>query len=170
MKRNPKPLDLSSGFKFCHQCSRSRELTMFHPAKKVPNGYQTYCKECMAERHRNWRLKNPGYSAKHHSDARKKHPARYRDYDRKKAFGMSPGTYAEIYKQQNGRCAICQCEDPAKLGKRGFHVDHCHTANIIRGLLCHNCNVGIGNLRHDENIMLAAIEYLRRFPIIQTPR
>ncbi len=162
MPRNNKPLDLSRGTKFCHQCGRERALDNFNTAKNVPNGYQTYCKECMAVRTRDWRFKNPSYSARKHREARKKHPERYRDYDRRKAFGVAPGTYAEMYAEQNGKCAICQCEDPAKEGKRGFHIDHCHTTHIVRGLLCHNCNVGIGNLRHSENIMLAAIAYLKR--------
>jgi hypothetical protein len=35
---------------------------------------------------------------------------------------------------------------------------------MIRGLLCHNCNVGIGNLRHDLKIIMAAAEYLASPP------
>jgi hypothetical protein len=35
---------------------------------------------------------------------------------------------------------------------------------MVRGLLCHNCNVGIGNLRHDREIIMAAAEYLASSP------
>jgi hypothetical protein len=37
---------------------------------------------------------------------------------------------------------------------------------MVRGLLCHNCNVGIGNLRHDPKIIMAAAEYLASPPAV----
>lgn len=45
-------------------------------------------------------------------------------------------------------------------GPETFHVDHCHTSNKVRGLLCGGCNVGIGMFREDKAIFLAALAYL----------
>jgi hypothetical protein len=63
---------------------------------------------------------------------------------------------------QGGRCAIC--EKPHKpLPTDRFqylHVDHCHDTKKVRGLLCGNCNVGIGNLKHDIEILKKAMSYL----------
>jgi hypothetical protein len=41
-------------------------------------------------------------------------------------------------------------------------VDHNHETNEIRGCLCHNCNVAIGHLRDDINLLETAIEYLKK--------
>jgi hypothetical protein len=59
--------------------------------------------------------------------------------------------------EQGGVCALCR--DPAK---ESLVIDHCHTTGSVRGLLCHHCNVGLGFLRDDPDVMAAAIEYLRR--------
>lgn len=57
---------------------------------------------------------------------------------------------------QNGLCPICE----RVLEK--FHVDHCHETGRIRGLLCPDCNRGIGGLKDSRKIVLRAAAYLRR--------
>ncbi len=52
-------------------------------------------------------------------------------------------------------CEICQ-RVPA------VTVDHCHDSRIIRGALCTRCNVGIGMLGDDPEVLRAAIAYLTR--------
>lgn len=42
------------------------------------------------------------------------------------------------------------------------YIDHNHTTNRFRGLLCVSCNFGIGNLKEDPVILSNAIEYLKR--------
>ncbi len=45
---------------------------------------------------------------------------------------------------QNNKCACCGDIFPD--GAR-IHTDHCHSTKIVRGLLCHRCNVAEGNLK-----------------------
>jgi hypothetical protein len=45
-------------------------------------------------------------------------------------------------------------------GKR-LAVDHCHDSNRVRGILCGNCNRGIGAFDHDPSRLAAAAEYLK---------
>lgn len=59
---------------------------------------------------------------------------------------------------QGGRCAICGTDNTGK--RRCFHVDHNHDTGKIRGLLCGNCNSGLGNLRDDVGLLNRAIQYL----------
>ena len=46
--------------------------------------------------------------------------------------------------------------------KRELSVDHNHETNKIRGLLCHHCNIGLGNFRDSTTLLSVAIEYLER--------
>jgi hypothetical protein len=41
-------------------------------------------------------------------------------------------------------------------------VDHNHKTGMIRGLLCHRCNTGLGHFEEKIDLLHNAIEYLRR--------
>lgn len=43
-----------------------------------------------------------------------------------------------------------------------LHVDHDAETGKVRGMLCTNCNRGIGFLKHDTEILARAIKYLDR--------
>lgn len=59
---------------------------------------------------------------------------------------------------QGGCCAVCQ-GTPMGRGQR-LHVDHCHATNVIRGLLCSNCNTMLGLAADDPARLRAAAAYL----------
>ena len=75
-------------------------------------------------------------------------------------YGVSKEFLIELYEKQQGKCKIC-CKEPETA--RGLHVDHCHSTGKVRGLLCHGCNVAIGSMKEDPEILLKAIEYLRSY-------
>lgn len=74
-------------------------------------------------------------------------------------YGLTEEQYQEMFKAQNGLCKICNnpeiITDKRVNGPKRLSIDHCHTTGKIRGLLCRNCNIGIGNLKHNP-------EFLRR--------
>ncbi len=83
----------------------------------------------------------------------------------KKNYGITPEDYDKMLAHQQGRCAICK---RLPTGKRPvLFVDHDHKAEsavtkcVIRGLLCHQCNIGIGNFDDSPEFLRAAAEYLR---------
>jgi len=84
------------------------------------------------------------------------------DKERQRRFGITPEGYSDLFKSQNGTCAICkQPETATRLGKvKALAVDHCHRSGVVRGLLCADCNTGIGKLKENKNILLSAIQYL----------
>lgn len=60
---------------------------------------------------------------------------------------------------QHDRCAICQSPN---WGKKGPQVDHCHVTGRVRGILCLNCNNGLGRFHDDPARLRAAADYLER--------
>ena len=55
-------------------------------------------------------------------------------------------------------CLIC--EKP--INEKTACVDHCHDTSVVRSLLCNNCNIAVGHLKHDKHITLRAYEYLNK--------
>ncbi len=70
-------------------------------------------------------------------------------------YRLTPEGYKALWEEQEGKCAICRGELP-------LNVDHCHVTLKVRGLLCHNCNVGLGNFFDSVELLQAAINYLHR--------
>ena len=74
-----------------------------------------------------------------------------------KLYGLSIFNFNKIFIQQSGKCAICKI--PFK--KRcDIHIDHSHNTGKVRGLLCNDCNHGLGNYKDNINILKNAINYL----------
>ena len=90
---------------------------------------------------------------------RKENPEREHANTRRRflmrAYGLTPGEYDALVVTQNGRCSICGC------GDERLCVDHDHVTGIVRGLLCRNCNGGIGLLQDNPDLTEKATTYLR---------
>ncbi len=80
-----------------------------------------------------------------------------RNRELKCIYGITLEQYNELLLKQNGSCAICKT---TSIKRKSFDVDHCHKTNIVRGLLCHSCNVGLGFFKDDIYILTEAIKYL----------
>lgn len=85
--------------------------------------------------------------------------------ERERKFGITRQEYAELFHRQDGTCAICKKPETAmRMGKiKALAVDHNHTTGAVRGLLCSDCNTGIGKLKEDRDILLNAIKYLDEY-------
>ena len=93
-----------------------------------------------------------GCGAKHYSHGLCRKHAHW-----KREFGINPQLYEDILASQGGVCAICR---GACNSGRAMALDHDHETGMIRGVLCHKCNRGIGLLRDDPNLLRAAANYL----------
>ena len=71
--------------------------------------------------------------------------------------------YIQKLTEQQNTCAICHSTTPGQNNIKRFSVDHCHKTGKIRGLLCSNCNKGIGLLGDSILILEAAVEYLKNY-------
>ena len=82
-----------------------------------------------------------------------------RNYNLNRRYGISAEQYDEMLKRQDYKCKICGSPDPKGRGNR-FSVDHCHSSNRVRGLLCQECNQGLGKFKDDISLLAKAILYL----------
>jgi len=137
--------------KTCVTCETEKDLSEFGKHKGYAGGHRNICNVC----------KNEDALAHYHKTKHLK-PYNY-EYDKdkklKKAYGIGYAEYLTMLEAQNNACAICGTKDTGN--RKAFHVDHCHDTGKIRGLLCGNCNSGIGNLRDDINLLQRAIAYLQ---------
>lgn len=134
--------------KLCISCQNVKNFTQFPHSKKSVDGCFPYCKDCNNKRVKTWRT---NYPEKAKETARKD--------NLKSSYGISLEKYNELFTTQDGKCAICK-KHQSELTK-ALAVDHCHTTKKVRGLLCTNCNIGVGNLQDNEEILRAALEYLK---------
>lgn len=81
----------------------------------------------------------------------------------KKQYNITLEQYNEIYNKQKGKCAICNKKHMD--GNKRLSVDHNHTTRMIRGLLCQNCNVGLGNFQDSIKFLKKAAKYLKNYEI-----
>lgn len=87
---------------------------------------------------------------------RKNHPERRRFIQAPKLGTTKSEVESRLIEQRN-RCAIC-----SEIFVVTPHIDHSHTTNKFRGLLCRACNHMLGNARDSIRVLRSAIEYLRK--------
>lgn len=76
-------------------------------------------------------------------------------------YGITVEQFNSLLDQQRGCCACCGC-DLGLLESKYVHVDHDHVTNEIRGILCANCNRGIGLLKDSVVVLDKARAYLSK--------
>lgn len=95
---------------------------------------------------------------------RKKNKGLFKHYDLMKSYGISLDRFNEMLECQDGKCAICGNPetkvDYRTKEPRALAVDHNHDTGEIRGLLCSDCNTGIGLLQDNVLLLQKAIEYI----------
>ena len=79
-----------------------------------------------------------------------------------KEYGITPEIFEELKVKQNNSCAICNTNKLSK-NRDELDIDHCHTTNKVRGLLCNSCNRGLGYFKDNPEALLNAIKYLKEF-------
>lgn len=124
------------GRKRCNTCEGWKSVNDFDRHASRPDGLQATCRRCGLVNHR------------------------------VRSYRITADVYTEMLANQGGTCAICRRPDPSG---RALSVDHDHECcpeaakscgKCVRGLLCWSCNVGIGHLRDDPDVLRAAAEYL----------
>lgn len=138
--------------KICGKCKLQKEFSFFHKATREKDGYQTWCKQCRS----GWKVEDKRLKDKNRYHSNKDG---YRNDWYLRTYGITLEQYNIMLAKQNNVCAICkkECTSGRKLA-----VDHCHTTNHVRGLLCINCNRGLGYFKDSSSLLLDAQNYLEK--------
>ncbi len=81
-------------------------------------------------------------------------------------FNVSFEELLKFMEDHNHICSICGIseEDAKNQNKQtkhyGLYIDHCHITGMLRGILCHNCNLVIGHAKDNIEILQKAVKYL----------
>lgn len=128
---------------------------------------------------REWRRKNREKVSEWRREDYKNNPEKYKkwaaahiekngsyDGDMRAArrFKISLSQYHEMIDKQGNRCAICKEYETRVINEKFCRlcIDHDHNTGTIRGLLCHDCNTGLGKFEDNVDRLQSAIEYLKK--------
>ncbi len=75
---------------------------------------------------------------------------------RHETYGLTKAEL-DLLLEQHAVCAVCRTD---AWGKKGPQVDHDHQTGRVRGVLCGNCNQGLGRFRDDPVLLRRAAGYL----------
>lgn len=78
------------------------------------------------------------------------------------AYGISSEHYQWLLEKQGGVCAICGSANGGGRHEGLFYVDHIHGTKRVRGLLCTNCNLGLGKFADDPERLRRAADYIEQ--------
>lgn len=146
--RKPKPKRNWVGreAKWCSDCKAELDSSEFGKNESSYDKLQAYCRK------------------HHYQRSHENRVARYgnpKDYRLRYRHGITLEIFEQMLEEQNHKCAACQ-RYPAKNLKNPWHVDHDHETGKVRGILCHQCNSGLGNFNDDPEVLQRALDYLRK--------
>ena len=112
-----------------------------------------------------------GYSKEYNKDPENKtrKATLGKEWRHKTKYGMTLEQRDQRLLDQDSRCTICKREilfvnvQTGASAINAAHVDHCHTTNVVRGILCRGCNVGLGQFEDDSTRLRKAADYLELY-------
>lgn len=130
--------------KTCTKCKQEKEEVEFGRRYDYPTKLLSWCKDCD-------RIRKRELARKKLSDPNKRAETTYKQ--KLWTYGLTANEHAALVEKHQGRCAVCGSES-------SLRIDHDHKTGVVRGLLCHHCNVALGHFKDSIDILNKAIEYL----------
>lgn len=156
---------------YCSGCQQHLTLSSFGKDKYRSSGLTSKCKKCRNAVGKKWCLENPDKVKEINNKNKVKRKEYYSQPDVKlkyrkawveRTFNIPYSEYERMYDEQGGVCAVCK-QPETSVKNEHLSIDHCHDTGIVRGLLCNNCNRGIGLLKDSYEVLKNAVDYLFNF-------
>jgi hypothetical protein len=177
---------VAEGEKWCRRCTTVKRLDAFPAHSKMPDGRQTYCRECFADIYRAKReaaghVTRPKDVPAGHKFCRgceqvlplEKWPQRKNSRDGVATRCRACTSQRDRARNLSAKYGLSTTDVDERVSQQGgrcaicqqaaaVHVDHEHASGAIRGILCFPCNAAIGHLRDDPQIVRRAADYLEQ--------
>ncbi len=141
----------------CRKCGIPKDKDSFHPmrGKRAIHGYRySLCIQCSranyATRRKVWNANNV-----------ERVQASRRRIQFKKNYGITIEDYNSILSMQGCVCAICGGSRSKSDKWKNLAVDHSHKTGQVRGLLCMECNAGLGSFLDSPDLLEKAAAYIK---------
>jgi hypothetical protein len=121
------------GNKKCSTCKETKPIEEFYFYKNK-NRHLTICLNCKKENFKKYQ----------------------KTIGRFKRHGITKEIYEEMYTEQSGKCFTCNNNHDI------LYIDHNHSTNKLRKLLCRDCNSAIGFVKENINTLNNIIKYLKK--------
>lgn len=131
--------------KTCKVCGVEKNISDFYTGRKD-------CKDCKNAAARKKYVDDP--------ETTQRNLIRMRERAKERRYGITQEDFDKMLSEQKNMCKICNNEFKST---KDTHIDHCHNSNIVRGLLCNNCNMALGQFNDNTHNMDNAIKYLQRY-------
>jgi hypothetical protein len=127
-----------------HRIKQRYKLNHKDQVKAAGIKYRQRTRKIRNERKKLWRHKNPD---------------KVKNEKLKRNHGITLIDFKKMLLDQNNKCKIC---DHLFTGKEPYIpcVDHDHNSLKVRGLLCRNCNSGIGGFNDDQEFLTRALNWV----------
>jgi hypothetical protein len=146
------------GDRVCPNCDRTLHVSHFYKSTQTKDRLERHCKDCQRAYVVDWQRRNKekfnSYQREWRSQNKEKHAASAKYSKIRNKYGLSREEYDSLMEQSH--CGICD----ADLTERKPALDHCHATGKIRGVLCSQCNTGLGMFHNNPEALRRAAEYL----------
>ena len=154
MKRMPQSKEQKAAYKKEYREKNKEQIVAYNKEYYEKN------KEQIVASNKKWREKNKEQRAAYMKEYMKEY---IRNLDtpairRKWRYGISSEDYDTMLEEQDNKCKICLGEFN---DQTVTNIDHCHTTNKVRGILCPLCNRGLGHFKDNIKLLTKAINYLQ---------
>lgn len=164
---------------YCSNCRKIKTKNKYHEDDNFRQKFLQTCKlrqqkiYADEEKHNEFRMKNNAWKRQNKDILNEKSRKRRsklsveerKDEVLRHSHGISYKEYINMLEACNFKCMICKREVKAISSDYSTKacVDHCHSMDKIRGILCKDCNSGLGYFKDNIDSLSQALEYLRAF-------
>lgn len=157
---------------YTENCERDRRGT----SKYCSACYSFYNEmvKCKRENCEEKRYYSHSYCRPHYIEYRKNRPEysrRRRNTQLKGLYGITLNEFEKRVELNGNKCEICSqifIKDSKGLLKAS--VDHNHITGEIRGIICNTCNLTLGRIKEDKQVLINMIQYLEKYESSETLR
>lgn len=141
----------------CLHCNTSWPATAEYYSIHPDSGnLRNVCRPCLSKqkyKSRDRRGRNEEYRNRRRETA---------DYQMQQKYGISLEEFERRAAAQDGKCLICGRVPNGNYARSRLNVDHDHVTGEIRGLICNQCNLSLGNFNDDPMLLRRAADYLEK--------